>query len=216
MPVNPLYTETFDEGIFLHLILKSVGNLSLFKKDDNRLYFLKKFAFYTTGYLKIYSYILLNNHVHFLIKCCENHELASHLNNTTHTILKNHQKQFLKNKISFQEAMELQFKDFLISYAMAYNKQENRTGTLFLKPSKKIKIKDDAHLTQTIVYIHANAVKHGLMKHIKNYKWSSYQTILSDKATLLQREEVLEWFGGLKEFVKVHKEQSAFFYSTRD
>ncbi len=41
----------------------------------------------------------------------------------------------------------------------------------------------------------------------EDYKHSSYYSILSDKPTLLKREEVLEWFGGKEMFVKYHKTQ---------
>ncbi len=206
MPINSEFTYPYEEGAFLHVICKSVGDTLLFKNDKNRLYFLKKYADYTHGYFQTFAYILLNNHVHILIRCSEQETLDNHLNRYSVTHLKKHQRQYLSKEISYREALEFQFKDFLISYAMAYNKENNRVGALFVKQYKRIHIQDDNHLTQTIVYIHLNSLKHKILTDYENYKWSSYLTILSEKPTLIKRNEVLNWFGGKEYFINTHKQ----------
>jgi len=42
---------------------------------------------------------------------------------------------------------------------------------------------------------------------LKNYPYSSYTSFLSNKPTLLQREQVLDWFGGVDNFIKYHNIQ---------
>ncbi len=54
--------------------------------------------------------------------------------------LKTHQKKFIKGEITFEEALEFQCKDFFISYAMAYNKENNRQGALFLNPFRRLRL----------------------------------------------------------------------------
>jgi putative transposase len=80
---------------------------------------------------------------------------------------------------------------------MAFNKQHYRTGNLFQRPFKRIEVNKESYFTQAIIYIHANALKHKLVKDFATYEWSSYQSIISDKPTLLQKQEVIEWFGGI-------------------
>ncbi len=109
--------------------------------------------------------------------------------------------------------MEFQFKDFFISYAMAYNKENKRQGSLFINPFRRIKVVDNSHFTQLIIYHHANILKHFGQKNFQDYKWSSYRAIVSDKPTHLKREEVLEWSGGGEQFIKIHKENAEYYYS---
>ncbi|WP_254561855.1 hypothetical protein [Dyadobacter diqingensis] len=126
---------------------------------------------------------------------------------------KSHQKKYLKKEISFEEAVEFQMKDFFISYAMSYNKRFNRSGALFLNPFRRVKVEDEQHFTQIIVYQHANALKHGISTDFANYLWSSYRSLLSEKPTILKRDEVLGWFGGRQGFVAAHCEMSEYYYS---
>jgi hypothetical protein len=41
---------------------------------------------------------------------------------------------------------------------------------------------------------------------MEDWKWSSYNTMLSQKPTMLLRDEVLDWFGGLKGFTDYHSQ----------
>ncbi len=50
-----------------------------------------------------------------------------------------------------------------------------------------------------------NSQKHGITKDFSTYPYSSYLSLLSDKPTLLKREEVMDWFGNKKEFINFHK-----------
>jgi len=125
---------------------------------------------------------------------------------------KNIKKKFLLKQISFEEALEFQWKDFFISYAMAFNNENNRQGALFINPFRRVEVADDAHFTQLIIYHHANILKHTGQKNFQQYPWSSYQSILSDRATHLKRNIVLDWFGGREQFIKIHQENAAYYY----
>ncbi len=98
-----------------------------------------------------------------------------------------------------------QFKNFFISYAKAINKAYQRTGALFEYPFKKIEIDSDTYFARLIHYIHFNPQKHGFTNDFRAYPHSSYQIIILDKPTTIQREITLKWFGGKEEFVQFHK-----------
>ncbi|MGQ7854555.1 hypothetical protein ACUN24_09935 [Pedobacter sp. WC2501] len=212
MPINEKYIEDFIENEFMHIICKSVSGSKLFQDDGNRLYFLLKYTQYSTGYLNTYAYILLDNHSHFLIKNTSSDELKSYLKSLSKDSLKTHQKKYLANEICYSEAVEFQMKDFFIAYAMAFNKKNDRSGSLFVNPFRRVRIIDEIHLHQLVIYIHANVLKHGICTEFEHYKWSSYQSILSEKKTILKREEVLDFFGGKDNFAKQHQIQSQYFY----
>jgi hypothetical protein len=50
-----------------------------------------------------------------------------------------------------------------------------------------------------------------LVKDFTLYKWSSWQSVLSESPTRLLRQELLEWFGGKELFIKSHTELSQFY-----
>ena len=213
MPVNTKYIASFKANQFFHIIAKAAGNDLLFHSEENRRFFLKRYLAFSWGYFDTYSYVLMDNHIHWLIKCNSHEGLLQHLTGLTEEHRKKHQHKFLNNEITFEEALEFQYKDFFISYAMAFNKENNRSGALFVNPFRRVEVVDDSHFTQLIIYHHANVLKHFGQKNFQDYQWSSYKSMLSDKPTHLKREEVLDWFGGREMFVKVHEENAAYYYN---
>lgn len=99
------------------------------------------------------------------------------------------------------------FSNFFNSYAKAYNKQISRTGSLFEKHFKRIRLDDEVYLRNLILYIHLNP-KHHIDIDYKTFLFSSYQSILSVKETKLEREAVLNLFGGKDNFIFCHNSKS--------
>jgi len=212
LPVNTKYIAAFEPEEYYHIIAKAAGTECLFKTDANRTFFLQKYARYFSLYIDTYAYILLNNHVHWLIKCKSLELLCAGLTAQSPELLKSHQKKLLAGEISFEQAVEFQFKDYFISYAMAFNKENKRCGSLFISPFRRIRIANNSHFMQLMMYIHGNVVKHYQSNNFSEYRWSSYQAILSDQPTLLKRDDVLEWFGGRERFIQTHLENIRYFY----
>ncbi len=106
------------------------------------------------------------------------------------------------------EIVSHQFRKFFQSYAMAYNKQQDRIGTLFQTSFKRALVDDEVYFANLIHYIHANPQKHGIVANFRDYEWSSYQRILIDKPTKLQKDEVLEWFGNKDEYKRFHNSEN--------
>jgi putative transposase len=113
-------------------------------------------------------------------------------------------KDSLNSLKSVHEIVSHQFKKFFQSYSMAYNKQQQRVGTLFQTPFKRVKVDNDQYFTKVVYYIHSNPQKHGLIPDFRNYEWSSYQRILIEKPTKLRKREVLDWFGGREAYTQFH------------
>ena len=97
-----------------------------------------------------------------------------------------------------------QFQRLFTSYAKAFNKQQDRYGNLIQRPFKRKAVADDSHFFQLVYYIHNNARKHGYTTDFRTYKWSSYLAFLSDEPTKLERDEMLELFGGREHFITFH------------
>jgi putative transposase len=121
---------------------------------------------------------------------------------------------FLNCEISLSELVEFYFKSFFQSYSLAFNKQHKRTGNLFQRPFKRLEVHNERYFTQAIIYIHGNAVKHKIVKDFTTYPWSSYPSIISDKPTLLNKQELIDWFGGIQQFIQTHKTQTEYYYNS--
>jgi len=107
---------------------------------------------------------------------------------------------------STHDLVSHQFRKFFQSYAMAFNKEQNRIGTLFQTPFKRVLVKDDLYFTQLVYYIHSNPQHHHLTNDFRKWKWSSYDRILLDKPSALKKQEVIEWFGNKEAYVIYHME----------
>lgn len=70
--------------------------------------------------------------------------------------------------------------------------------------TKRKLITDDYYFSHLVCYIHQNPVKHGFVKSVDEWEYSSYNSFLSTHNTSLEREEVLDWFGGIEAFKSFH------------
>ena len=67
------------------------------------------------------------------------------------------------------------------TYAIYYNKNEERVGYVFANRYYSQPIKDEKHLFTCIKYIHENPIKAGLVKKPNEYKFSSFNEFYGNK-----------------------------------
>jgi putative transposase len=206
------YLANFVEDGIYHVYNRTNNKEPLFKTDENRLYFLRQFAKYVEPFVDTYCWTLLPNHFHFLIRVKNSEDIKRHLKTVVIEKLKPIEKKYLDNNTTTELLLEFEWKRFLTSYSMAFNKQHNRQGNLFHRPFKRVLVNKESHFTQAIIYIHANAFKHGVCKDFKQYIWSSWRTVTTSNTTKLCRQEVLDWFGGLERFIEAHDKLAEFYY----
>jgi len=177
------YYTKFEEGKFYHIYNRTIDKKPMFTNKGNNEFFLQKLRVYLLNVADVYAYCLLDNHFHILIRVNENlseYRLANRILETTDT-------HYIVSK---------QFRIFFQSYALAFNKQQNRFGTLFQTPFKRALVNNDNYFTHLIYYIHSNPQKHNLINDFRDWKWSSYNGILSLKPSRLMKDNVINWFGG--------------------
>jgi len=151
-------------------------------------FFLEKFKQYIYPVTSTFSYCLMPNHFHFLVRIKSNAELPN----------------LLGSEVT-EDFLSQQFSNFFNSYSKAINKQEGRKGSLFIRPFKRKKIENLQYLRKVIHYIHFNPVEAKLCETPEQYKYSSYKSLISNSKTLLDRDETISWFDDLENFIYVHK-----------
>jgi REP element-mobilizing transposase RayT len=207
------YTADFYDGGIFHVYNRTNNKELLFKSTDNRLYFLKQFQKYLRPFLDIFCWNLLPNHFHFLVQIKSAEAIKKYLQTLPPPTLKPIEKKYLTDTATTELLLELGWKRFFNSYAMAFNKQHKRNGNLFQRPFKRIEVMKESHFTQAIIYIHANAQHHKLCNDFTEHKWSSWLTMLSNMLTHIKREEVIAWFGGKQQFIDIHKSMTQYYYN---
>ena len=173
-----------EPGIY-HIYNRANGNEKLFKEERDYEVFLSKVRKYLVPYMKFYAYCLIPNHFHFLIKIEEENSTCQ-----------------VQEK---PDRLTRQFKNFFSGYSKWFNIKHDRSGGLFMTPYKKKRVESDNYYTQIIAYIHRNPVHHKLTSDLSSWRYSSYNALVRQNPTLLQRDEVLSWFGGKSQFIEYHE-----------
>lgn len=190
-------STSLEPGKFYHIYTRGNNKETVFKEQENYYYFLQLYRKYITPYADTFAYCLLPNHIQFLIQ------------------VKEQEFTLQANASGEYKTFNLvrQFQHLLNAYAKAINLRYNRTGSLFQERFKRKEVSSEAYFTRLIFYIHHNPKHHGLIDDFRDWPFSSYHSILSKHKTVLQRENVLDWFGGRDWFHKFHKENAADFTS---
>ncbi len=222
MPIPTKYLAEFAQGHLYHVYNRTNNKELLFLNDENKRYFLQRFREIQTSLIDTYCWCLLPNHFHLLIRVKTEKVVSEWLKSKETKDLTITEERYLLglDKVTnlslsptYCELIEKTFKRFFQAYALAFNKQHQRRGNLFYKPFKRVLIENDSQFTMTIIYIHANAMKHRLVKDFTTYQWSSWHTLLSNQPTQLAKQELLDWFGSLDTCIKVHQELSDYYYA---
>ncbi|NTE05383.1 transposase [Agrobacterium tumefaciens] len=164
-----------EENSYYHLYNRGNNKELIFYEKENYHFFLERFKKHISPHVDVFAYCLMPNHFHFFLR--------------------------INNLIGFEK----EIKNFFISYTKSINNYYNRAGSLFQGRYKIKKIDSESYYTRIITYIHQNPKDLVSNGSLSNYIYSSYNAYLSEKVTLIQKEEVLEWFGGLQEFIFIHQ-----------
>jgi len=146
---------------YYHIYNRGNNKDIVFFEDDNCIYFLNQFKKHASPFCNVYAYCLMPNHFHFFLR--------------------------VNDEVNFEKGM----KNFFISYSKSINKRYNRVGSLFQGRFKAPEITSDSYYTTIITYIHQNPVVAGLVKNMQDYTYSSYKAYLSNKETIIDRQEML-------------------------
>ena len=196
--------EQLEPGFYYHVYNHANGNEILFHNDDNFQYFLKKYSLYISAIADTLAYCLMPNHFHFLIKI-KNEE----------DIIKTFPKFQSLEKLKQSNFLSKQFSNLFSSYTQSYNKMYKRKGSLFIKNFQRKRITSEQYLKQAITYIHLNPLHHDFVKNPERWRYSSYSIFLKSKPTNLNRNEVIELFDDLNNFIAYHNKKTVDIYAQK-
>jgi len=181
---------------YYHIYNHAVAKDNLFVKEANYHFFLKKYTQYILPVADTFAYCLMPNHFHFAVLIKDRNDIES--------IMRTLPKFQTLAKLNIENYVSKQFSNLFSSYSQAFNKQQNRRGTLFEKPFKRSHIDSDKYFRNMIPYIHFNPVHHGFVKDLRDWPYSSFESFFTDKTTNIKRNEVINWFDDKENFLHHH------------
>ncbi|WP_157815883.1 hypothetical protein [Spirosoma pollinicola] len=184
------------EDCFYHIYNRGNNGDNLFFQHRNYRYFLQKYDYYLSPYLETYTFCLLPNHFHLLVRIKNFADLPK-IEQTLR-----HGQELI---ISPERIISEQFRRFFVSYAKSIKVQEERTVSLFEKNFRRKLVDSDEYFTNLVAYIHRNPETHGICADFREYPYSSYCKMMSPKVTRLMKLQVLSWFGGIEAYQQVHQ-----------
>ncbi len=174
-----------------HIYNRANGNEDLFKSHENYDYFLRKYSHFINLVADTYAYVLMPNHFQFMIRVKDDALLRENLD--------------LKEGAQVEKHVVNQFSKLFNAYAKAFNKMYSRRGSLFQRPFKYKQVENEEYFNQLILYIHNNPVKHGFVSDLNQWPHSSFREYNENRNGVVQKTDVLDWFGSINEFRKCHE-----------
>lgn len=205
---SPLLYSTY-----YHIYNRGTNRENIFLEERNYDLFLRLWEKHISPVADLFSYSLLRNHFHTAIRVKSEEEILETKQtlrvssiNTRHNRqdhLPNEQEGPSRKPLGSRYVSD-QFSNFFNAYAKTINKTYGRTGSLFQHPFGRVPITSDRQFWNVIAYIHQNPQKHGFVKDFRDWKYSSYGVILTEKHTPIKRSEVMKWFGSGEEYRSLH------------
>jgi REP-associated tyrosine transposase len=209
---SPLLYDTY-----YHIYNRGVNGEDIFVEERNYHLFLKLVERHLIPVADLFAYCLLRNHFHVSVRIKSEEEILETKKTLRVSRANSHQprrgnfadgEEGQSRKPLGSHFVSDQFSNFFNAYAKTINKAYGRTGSLFQHPFGRVPITTDRQFWNVIAYIHQNPQKHGFVKDFRDWKYSSYGMILTlnGKATLINRVEVMKWFGTSDDYLSLHNQ----------
>ncbi len=157
-------------GAFHHVIGRGIEGKYIFKEERDKEALISRIKeTLRKSSMQMYAWCIMSNHFHLLIQT---------------------------GKTTLSEFM----RKILTGYAVNYNKLYKRKGYLFQNRYKSIVCDKDEYFLPLVRYIHLNPVKARLVaiEQLKSYRWSGHKEIVKDIEGMIDKDEILGYFGRRK------------------
>ena len=168
--------EPLQYGKVYHIYNRGNNGKNLFIEERNYRYFLQLYIKHVHPVVDTYAYCLLRNHFHLLVRVKD-----------------------LSGLESLKPPSQC-FSNLFNAYTKSINKAHERTGALFERPFRRIEVTDEVYFARLVTYIHRNPELHGFVDDFRAWPYSLYDALCTEKPTRVQRDVVLDWFGGPEAF----------------
>jgi hypothetical protein len=196
-------------GSFYHIYNRGNNGENIFVQERNYAYFMELWWKHISPIAETWAYCLLRNHFHATVYIKNREDLTGLNQNVTGQVARvgrNLAPPDSRGDLSGLKPPSQYFSNFFNAYARGINLAVQRTGALFERPFKRIPVDSDSYLMRLIIYTHQNPQKHGFVSDFRDWTYSSYQDLIIDAPTRLQRDKLIQVFGSRADFIRIHQE----------
>jgi len=144
----------FLDNTYYFITARTYQKQLIFNNDEKKALLLNSLkAEFRNGECDLVAWVVLANHYHILFRIIQAKGISSRIN-------------MIHGKVSY-----------------LVNKKESETGRKVFQNYWDRCIRDEADFWRHFNYIHYNPIKHGYVKNMKDYKFSSYEFWLEKKGT---------------------------------
>ena len=193
----------FSPSQFYHLYNHANGVENIFNKHQDYSNFLNRYLFRLNGLIKTYAFVLMPNHFHLVIKTNTVDETLTYFRNKK--LIQygfNDKPQAVEEH--FNKIIRLELSHFFNGYVQSHNRSSQRRGSLFQQNLKRKFIPEEGDLRNVIKYVHRNPIHHAFCDTLEEWPYNSYKYFEEDEESPIEKEAVLELFGGKNLFFEIH------------
>jgi REP element-mobilizing transposase RayT len=180
-------TIPLEAGRVYHLYNRGNNREDLFRDAFDYQCFLQQYRKYIQPRVDTLAYCLMGNHFHLMVRI----RVAPRVPDDPWD--------------ASSRSVSQAFSNYFNAYARTVNQRHKRSGKLFAEHFGRIEVGDEGYFARLVTYIHRNPQRHGFVADFRSWRWSSYAAMCSRGPTLVERTEVLNWYGGLREFENAHQ-----------
>ena len=176
-----------------HIFNHANGFENIFTEDENYRFFLEKYQLYIQPVAETYSYCLLPNHFHLVVRIRRKEVIESiyrELNfskTANFSNVQNFGKVINPTDEELERFISKQFANLFSCYTQSFNKINKRRGSLFLKNFKRELIDNREYFESAVIYTHRNPVHHGFCEHYEYWSYTSYCEIKENISLMIIR-----------------------------
>ena len=196
-----------------HIYNHANGFENVFKEAENYRFFMEKYQVHISPIAETYAYCLMPNHFHLAVRMRKREVIESLIRNKNNPLVAgeinsskvpNFGRVYVAGDSEIEKFLSKQFANLFSSYTQSFNKVYDRMGSLFVKNFKREPIFDKTHFLNTVVYIHRNPIHHGFCGSFEEWPYCSYNRIVYDVESIVEREKMLKMTGGIDCFIEIH------------
>lgn len=206
-----------------HIFNHANGFENVFREAENYRFFLERYRKYISPVAETYAYCLMPNHFHIVVRIRKRVIIEELIQSKNCEVTSNNFSNLSSNfsKVSnfgkvreqagevvenqdVEKYISKQFANLFSSYTQAFNKSNQRMGSLFIKNFKRDLIFIKEHFINAVIYTHRNPIHHGFCMSYDEWPNSSYFDIANHKPTFTESLKLLKIFGGHDLFVQKH------------
>ncbi len=208
-------TIPLEFGKYYHIYNRGNNSEVIFSSDGEFKHFLGLYEKYISPIADTFAWALMSNHFHFFIRIKTEEEIGylppipQGMEKEKWKIISHDEMIDLglpKNRIKKPKPSR-QFSHLFNAYAKYYNVAHKRTGSLFEKSFERIAVESDRYKKHMVYYVHHNPIHHGVVQGYTDYKWTSYKDFINNKDSFVMKDEVLEWFFDIDNFIFFHHQE---------